>query len=136
MEPKGLRCYSLLAPGPWRIRVESEVGNGITFSLYLPYNQCDPATRHIPVHVISSQELGDKALRHSARSYLKKSLGNAQLQKEFVRIHDFAESYQRTLLVVQSDATQRDAISKPIGGDNSRKMAARGITHPREKTWP
>jgi signal transduction histidine kinase/HAMP domain-containing protein/CheY-like chemotaxis protein len=48
----------------------------------------DPATRHIPVHVLSSSELGDKAKRHGAQSLLRKPIVSVDIREEFDRILD------------------------------------------------
>jgi CheY-like chemotaxis protein len=75
----------------------------------------DPGTRHIPVHVISNLRERERALRLGAISYLNKPVDRDELQEEFARIQKFLLGGKRSLLVVDDDATQRDAIVALIG---------------------
>ncbi|HEX7633831.1 MAG TPA: response regulator, partial [Noviherbaspirillum sp.] len=76
----------------------------------------DPATRHIPVHVLSQQHEREQALRRGAASYLDKPLSPARLQEEFARIQQqFAMGRKRRLLVAEDDPIQRQAVVDLIG---------------------
>ena len=76
----------------------------------------DPATRHIPVHVLSQQHEREQALRRGAASYLGKPLSPARLQEEFARIQQqFAMGRKRRLLVAEDDPIQRQAVVDLIG---------------------
>ena len=70
----------------------------------------DPGTRHIPVHVITSLNERERALRLGAISYLHKPISRERLQEEFTRIQQFLIRGKRSLLVVEDDTVQRDAI--------------------------
>jgi CheY-like chemotaxis protein/HAMP domain-containing protein/GAF domain-containing protein len=83
----------------------------------------DPGTRHIPVHVLSSLRERERALRLGAISYLNKPVDRDELQQEFARIQKFLLGGQRSLLVVDDDATQRDAIVALIGAADLRIVA-------------
>jgi HAMP domain-containing protein/CheY-like chemotaxis protein/signal transduction histidine kinase len=70
----------------------------------------DPATRHIPVHVISNQKERERCLRMGALSYLPKPVSAERLREEFLRIEQFLTYDKRRLLVVEDDDMQRKAI--------------------------
>ena len=83
----------------------------------------DPATRHIPVHVMSSLAEREHALRQGAISYLKKPITRERLQEELVRIQKFMAAGKRSLLVVEDEQMQRDAIVELIGDKDIRIVA-------------
>jgi HAMP domain-containing protein/CheY-like chemotaxis protein len=75
----------------------------------------DPSTRHIPVHVISALRERERALRQGAISYLNKPVDRDMLQEEFKRIQKFLMGGKRSLLVVEDDPAQQQAIVGLIG---------------------
>jgi HAMP domain-containing protein/CheY-like chemotaxis protein/signal transduction histidine kinase len=75
----------------------------------------DPSTRHIPVHVMSASRERERALRSGAISYLNKPVSKESLTEEFSRIQKFLMGGKRSLLVVDDEAAQRDAIKALIG---------------------
>ena len=75
----------------------------------------DPGTRHIPVHVMSSQRERERALRQGAISFITKPVGRDALHEEFTRIQKFLLGGKRSLLVVDDEQMQRDAIVALIG---------------------
>jgi HAMP domain-containing protein/CheY-like chemotaxis protein/signal transduction histidine kinase len=83
----------------------------------------DPSTRHIPVHVMSSLRERERALRQGAISYLHKPVGREALQEEFNRIQKFLLGGKRSLLVVDDEQMQRDAIVALIGDADLRIVA-------------
>ena len=83
----------------------------------------DPATRHIPVHVMTNLAERERALRQGAISYLKKPVTRERLQEEFVRIQKFMAAGKRSLLVVEDDRMQREAIVELIGDKDVRIVA-------------
>jgi CheY-like chemotaxis protein/signal transduction histidine kinase len=83
----------------------------------------DPSTRHIPVHVISSLKERERALRQGAISYLHKPVSRERLQEEFTRIQNFLVRGKRSLLVVEDDQQQRDAIVSLLGATDVHIVA-------------
>jgi CheY-like chemotaxis protein len=84
----------------------------------------DPATRHIPVHIVSSlpasepvqqDEEREQSLALGAISYLAEPLTRERLQYEFQRIQGYLGRGKRNLLVVEDNQTQRDSIVELIG---------------------
>ena len=84
----------------------------------------DPSTRHIPVHVMSSLRERERALRQGAISYLNKPVEREALQEEFTRIQKFLMGGKRSLLVVEDDMAQREAIVSLIGDADLRIVTA------------
>jgi len=83
----------------------------------------DPSTRHIPVHVMSSLRERERALRQGAISYLNKPVSKDALHEEFSRIQKFLLGGKRSLLVVDDEQHQRDAIVSLIGDSDLRIVA-------------
>ncbi|HET8895583.1 MAG TPA: response regulator, partial [Gaiellaceae bacterium] len=78
-----------------------------------------PATRHIPVHIVSSEDGKANALRAGAVAFIEKPLEKERLDETFERISTFIERRVRRLLVVEDDDTERDAIVELVGtGDD------------------
>jgi HAMP domain-containing protein/CheY-like chemotaxis protein/signal transduction histidine kinase len=75
----------------------------------------DPDTRHIPVHVLTNLKERERVLRQGAISYLHKPVSSTRLMEEFTRIQQFLARGKRSLLVVDDDQMQRDAIVELIG---------------------
>ncbi|UGQ49006.1 response regulator [Massilia endophytica] len=98
----------------------------------------DPSTRHIPVHVMSASRERERALRSGAISYLNKPVSKESLTEEFSRIQKFLMGGKRSLLVVDDEEAQRDAIKTLIGetdvdiqtvGTGEEALAALRATH-------
>src|SRR5690606_3360488 len=94
----------------------------------------DPATRHIPVHVLSStaatefalqEEERQKAISLGAKSYLPEPSSNERLQAEFLRIEGYLHREKRNLLVVEDDDLQRNNIVELIGSSDVNIVAVR-----------
>ncbi|SFU64845.1 response regulator [Pseudoduganella namucuonensis] len=83
----------------------------------------DPSTRHIPVHVMSSLRERERALRQGAISYMAKPVSKEALHEEFTRIQKFLLGGKRSLLVVDDEQHQRDAIVALIGDADLRIVA-------------
>ncbi len=76
----------------------------------------DPSTRHIPVHVLSNQNLREQSLRQGAISYLAKPASEQRLQEEFEHIEHFLSAHKRKLLIADTDPMQRNALVELIAG--------------------
>jgi CheY-like chemotaxis protein len=70
----------------------------------------DPATRHIPVQVISVEDERLQGLGHGAFNYLIKPATTDELKKAFDRVLDYAQSRHRRLLVVEDNEIERQSI--------------------------
>ncbi len=70
----------------------------------------DPATRHIPVQIISVEEERLQGLGHGAFSYLIKPATTDELKKAFDRVMQYAQSRRRHLLIVEDNEIERQSI--------------------------
>jgi HAMP domain-containing protein/CheY-like chemotaxis protein/signal transduction histidine kinase len=75
----------------------------------------EKATRHIPVHIISGDETGNRGLRLGAFASLEKPVTKDALDDAFAKIRGFVERSNKSLLVVEDNEQQRSAITELIG---------------------
>ncbi|MBZ2209827.1 response regulator [Massilia soli] len=79
-----------------------------------------PETRHIPVHVVSSQDNGGEALHLGAIGYALKPTTREQLEQVFHKLEEkFTQKIKRVLLV-EDDERQRDSVVSLIADDDVR----------------
>jgi signal transduction histidine kinase/CheY-like chemotaxis protein len=76
----------------------------------------DPATRHIPVHIISVDESWQRGLRLGARDFLVKPATRESLSEALGGLHKFVDRPMKRLLVVEDDEAQCQSIRELIGG--------------------
>jgi HAMP domain-containing protein/CheY-like chemotaxis protein len=74
----------------------------------------EPATKAIPVHVISGEEQWQKALDSGAFAHLKKPASEDALTQAFDNLLGFADAASRNVLVVEDDVTQLSAMANLI----------------------
>ncbi len=93
----------------------------------------DPATRHIPVHIISVEENWQRGLRLGAIDFLTKPATKESLSEALTTLHEFVDRPVKRLLVVEDDEAQQQSIVELIGnGDvadhhgRHRRGGARG----------
>ncbi|MCI5163834.1 MAG: response regulator, partial [Candidatus Electrothrix sp. AX5] len=76
-------------------------------------------TRHIPVHIISADEVGGLAARNKGVvDALQKPVSQEQLEIAFVNIRETSQQQIRKLLVADPDAEQRKAVISLIGNND------------------
>ncbi len=75
----------------------------------------DPATRHIPVHVVSGLDEEHRSLQSGALGFLQKPVTQEHLMSGLKEIREFVERRVKQLLVVEDDAIQSQAITDLIG---------------------
>src|SRR6266403_2102153 len=82
----------------------------------------DPATRHIPVHVISGDDNRRRGMALGAMTYLQKSVGTS-IDEAFGAIHHSMDRGMKKLLLVGENAL-RDDLKSTIGGDDIQMLTA------------
>ena len=70
----------------------------------------DPATRHIPVQMLSIEEERQHGLSHGAFSYLVKPATTEDLEHAFDRIKTYVTPHTKRLLVVEDNDIERESI--------------------------
>jgi HAMP domain-containing protein/signal transduction histidine kinase/CheY-like chemotaxis protein len=78
----------------------------------------DPATRHIPVQIVTLEEERQHGLAHGAFSYLIKSPTTEALEAALDRIKDFSAPHTKRLLVVEDSEIEQKAIVALLGHDD------------------
>jgi CheY-like chemotaxis protein/signal transduction histidine kinase len=75
----------------------------------------DPATRHIPVHIISVEENWQRGLRLGAIDFLTKPATKESLSDALTTLHEFIDRPIKRLLVVEDDVVAQQSIVELIG---------------------
>jgi HAMP domain-containing protein/CheY-like chemotaxis protein/signal transduction histidine kinase len=83
----------------------------------------DPATRHIPVHIISTLDEGQRGMRLGAMAYLPKPVEREALVSAFSTIHSFIERKVKNLLIVEDNDVERQSVVELIGNGDVRTTA-------------
>jgi CheY-like chemotaxis protein len=83
----------------------------------------DPATRHLPIHVVSISEHSRTALELGAIGYALKPAERTQLQDALGRIEARLERSVRRVLVVEDEPSSRDAIAALLRSDTVELVA-------------
>ncbi|RIK94573.1 MAG: histidine kinase, partial [Burkholderiales bacterium] len=77
----------------------------------------DPATRHIPVHVVSMHDRTHTARELGAIGFLHKPATREQLAEMFSRLEQRLQRSVRRLLIVEDDAQLRANLELLLGGE-------------------
>ena len=83
----------------------------------------NPATRHIPVHMMSVEEGQKRSLQLGALAFIQKPASSEALSKALNDIKGFIERPVKHLLIVEDDETQRHSIVELIGNSDVRSTA-------------
>jgi len=78
----------------------------------------NPATRHIPVQIVSVEEERRHGLAHGAVSCMVKPATTEGLEQCFERIKNFAAPRVKRLLVVEDDGIERQSIVELLNHDD------------------
>jgi CheY-like chemotaxis protein len=83
----------------------------------------DLTTRHIPVHVISTEEARDRALDSGARRFIAKPIQSRKAVDDVLEeIHAYTTSGQRKLLLVEPDPVRLSTIREYLSGLENVEM--------------
>jgi CheY-like chemotaxis protein/signal transduction histidine kinase len=97
--------------------------------------KADPATRHIPIHVISGANCVQNALTLGAIGYLQKPAQADELKTIFRRIDGALAQKVKKVLLVEDDKCQRQATKDLLGSDDIAITEARSGAEARQKLW-
>jgi CheY-like chemotaxis protein len=112
--------------------VERYKPHAITLDLHLPdgegwhvleHLKSTPATRHIPVHMITVDEERERGLLQGALAFLTKPVTKEALDAALADLKRFVRRRVKKLLVVGDDAAPRDTIIELIGKGDVRTTA-------------
>jgi CheY-like chemotaxis protein/signal transduction histidine kinase/HAMP domain-containing protein len=80
----------------------------------------DPATRHIPVQILTNDEDRQHGLSRGAFAFLTKPTTSEDLQNAFSRMKDYASPRLKELLIVEDSAAEQLSIRELLGSDDIR----------------
>jgi CheY-like chemotaxis protein/signal transduction histidine kinase len=80
----------------------------------------NPATRHVPVQVISAEDNTRLARQMGAAGTMLKPVDREALQSTLANLKDKFASELRTVLVVEDNALQRESIQQLLASDTTR----------------
>lgn len=83
----------------------------------------DPTMRHVPIHVVSAHDHSQLALEMGAVGYALKPVKREKLVEAFRVLEERLSRTIKSVLVVEDDAVQREAISELLAADNVRIVA-------------
>jgi CheY-like chemotaxis protein/GAF domain-containing protein len=78
----------------------------------------DPATRHIPVQIVTLDEDRHHGLARGAFAFVHKPTTQEALEEAFTRIKDYGGPRRKRLLLVEDDAAERQGVSELLGHDD------------------
>jgi CheY-like chemotaxis protein len=78
----------------------------------------DPATRHIPVQMLSVEEERQHGLSHGAFSYLVKPATTEDLEEALDRIRTYVTPHKKRLLVIEDNEIERTSIVELLSHDD------------------
>ncbi len=119
---EGLELATNESPDAILLDIRLPDGSGLSVLQQLKDN---PGTRHIPVHVVSSQENGGEALHLGAIGYALKPTSREQLEDVFRKLKDKSSQELKRVLLVEDDERQRDSVVQLIS-DTDVEIAAVG----------
>jgi len=104
---EGLELATNAGPDAILLDIRLPDGSGLSVLQQLKDN---PATRHIPVHVVSSMENGTEALHLGAIGYALKPTTREQLEDVFRKLQEKSSQQIKRVLLVEDDERQRDSV--------------------------
>ncbi|HEY6555344.1 MAG TPA: response regulator, partial [Vicinamibacteria bacterium] len=78
----------------------------------------DPATRHIPVQVVTSDEDRQHGLARGAFNFVTKQTTSDGLVSALTRLREYVGKRRRRLLIVEDDEAERSSIAELLGHDD------------------
>jgi signal transduction histidine kinase/DNA-binding response OmpR family regulator/CHASE3 domain sensor protein len=130
---KGFKCLSAVTGEDGLAMALKYKPNAIILDLNLPGIKGEsvlselkdnPATRHIPVHIMSVNERSMETIRGGAIEYLMKPIDKKDLDDAFSRIESFVNRKMKNLLIIEDDQNSRKAIIKLIGNGDVKCLEA------------
>jgi HAMP domain-containing protein/CheY-like chemotaxis protein/signal transduction histidine kinase len=78
----------------------------------------DPATRHIPVQIVTLDEDRQHGLARGAFSFVNKPTTTQDLEAALVRIKDFVKPRRKRLLIVEDNPAEQLGVAELLGHDD------------------
>jgi CheY-like chemotaxis protein/signal transduction histidine kinase len=78
----------------------------------------DPATRHIPVQIVTLDEDTQHGLARGAFDFVTKPATTNRLESAFARIKEYAAPRRKRLLIIEDNAAEQLSIAELLGHDD------------------
>jgi signal transduction histidine kinase/CheY-like chemotaxis protein/CHASE3 domain sensor protein len=133
----GFRCLVAFTAGEGLELATAEKPDAILLDVRLPDRsglsllqllKDSPATRHIPVHMVSSADNAGEALQLGAIGFALKPTTREQLESVFRKLQQKSSQQIKRVLLVEDDERQRESVVKLIS-DEDVKIDAVGSGH-------
>ncbi len=117
------RCLVALSAGEGLALAASQKPDAVLLDIRLPDSsglsvlqqlKDNPATRHIPVHIVSSMDNGGEALHLGAIGYALKPTSREQLEEVFRKLQEKSSQKIKRVLLVEDDERQRESVVQLI----------------------
>jgi signal transduction histidine kinase/DNA-binding response OmpR family regulator len=112
---EGLELAAAESPDAILLDIRLPDSSGLSVLQQLKDN---PATRHIPVHVVSSMDNAGEALHLGAIGYALKPTSREQLEEVFRKLQEKSAQQIKRVLLVEDDERQRDSVVKLIADED------------------
>ena len=119
---EGVTLAKEYSPGAVLLDVRLPDHSGLTV---LDLLKNDPKTRHIPVHVISSEDFSKTAYQLGAVGYMLKPVKREELISAFSKIEERLSQKVKRVLVVEDDLNQQKALIALVGDDDVKVTAVK-----------
>jgi CheY-like chemotaxis protein/CHASE3 domain sensor protein len=83
----------------------------------------DPATRHIPIHIVSATDHAEKALHLGAVGYTLKPTARTTLEAALRRLESRLQQRMKRVLVIEDDSAMRESIRALLQSDSTEIVA-------------
>ncbi len=87
--------------------------------------KANPGTRHIPVHMMSAEEVSRKALNQGAIGFLSKPVDREQMVKAFDRFESVINKKIKKLLIIEDDDKLRQVLVDLVANNDTETFEAR-----------
>lgn len=88
----------------------------------------DTATRHIPVHIMSSHKLRQESLLKGAVNFLDKPVAYEQIPDVFRRIEQIVNREAQKILIIEDNSKHAEALSFFLGSNNIKSEISSDIS--------
>ncbi|PSB21184.1 HAMP domain-containing protein [Phormidesmis priestleyi ULC007] len=129
---QGFKVLVALRGGPGLNLARRFVPDAILLDIHLPDMdgwtvldriKHDPDIRHIPIHIISSDDRLQRGFQLGAIDYLQKPISSESLTEALSEIKSFVDRPIKRLLVIEDDAVQAQSIIELIGNGDVESTA-------------
>ncbi len=124
---RGFKCLIALTGEEGMELARNYRPDGVVLDIHLPgmdgwavLNELkqDVDTRHIPVHIVSSEDASNDGLRIGAIGHLRKPVLREDIEAVLDRLEQASSSAQKRVLIVEDDALIRRETVRSVGNGN------------------